>query len=112
MIPDSKNDNSMNYWMASTVPPGVHPGDKFVEAFKKFCRTFTCPEGATAGQEIKIRPSDGAAELMDDEIHMMMMVHGTLLQWFLLLILFQSQQLTKLFHLLFLRRFHHQSLVT
>ncbi len=47
------------------MPPGVSPGDKFIVQFRKFHRFF-CPEGATAGQEIKIWQSDGAAELMDD----------------------------------------------
>jgi hypothetical protein len=64
------SDDSTNYWMGATVPPVVHPGDKFVLVFKNFHRVFTCPGGATAGQEIKIQASDGAAALMTaDDIY-------------------------------------------
>jgi hypothetical protein len=56
MMHESEDDNSMNYWIAYTVPPGVSPSKKIVEAFKKFKRVFTCPERATAGIEIKIQP--------------------------------------------------------
>ncbi len=83
------SDDSMNYWLGATVPPGVHPGDTYVIMFKKFQRAFACPEDATTDQEIKIRPSDGDAALVNlDDSYGEHSEYYTI--FFLLLILFQS----------------------